>query len=164
MPVINCPYPQCSYATDDITEALAATMLTIHASGAHPPTGSVATSSNSTVQCKEDKVKRPSVGLAGTTYDWTYFTTRWAEYKSATGITGNKLVLQLLECCEEDLRKDITRAAGGSLASKTENEVLEAIKRLAIREENVMVARYELHSMTQDHSETIRSYDARIRG
>ena len=48
-------------------------------------------------------------------------------------------MIQLLECCDENLRKDITRNAGGSLANKTMDQVLEAIKKLAVREENAMV-------------------------
>ena len=39
-----------------------------------------------------------------------------------------------------------------------------AIKRLAVREENTMVARVQLHNMRQDRDETIRSFDARLRG
>ena len=44
--------------------------------------------------------------------------------------------MQLLECCSEPLRKDLTRAAGGTLTNKTEAQVLAAIKTLAVREEN----------------------------
>ena len=38
-----------------------------------------------------------------------------------------KLIIQLLECCEEILRRDLTRAQGGSLTTKTEEIVLAAI-------------------------------------
>ena len=41
---------------------------------------------------------------------------------------------------------------------------MEAIKKLAVREENTMVARVQLHNMRQDHDETIRSFGARLRG
>ena len=75
-----------------------------------------------------------------------------------------KTVLQLLECCKENLRKDITRNAGGSLANKTEDQVLEAIKKFAVGEENAMVARVQVSDMRQDRDETIRSFGARLRG
>ena len=87
-----------------------------------------------------------------------------ARYKAATRITGRELVLQLLECCDEELRKDLTRTAGGSLADRTEAEVLAAIKQLAVREENVLLARVELYNMRQDAGEEIRIFGARIRG
>ena len=72
-------------------------------------------------------------------------------------------MVQLLECCDEQLRKYLTQNAGGSLSNKPEQEVLKAIKRLAVREENCMVARVQLHNMCQDHDETIRSFGAHIR-
>ena len=70
----------------------------------------------------------------------------------------------LLECCEEQLRKDLTRNAGGSLTNKSVDKVMAAIKKLAIREENTMVARVQLHNMRQDRDEKIRSFGARLRG
>ena len=79
-------------------------------------------------------------------------------------MTGTDLVMQLLECCEDDLRKDLTRTAGGSLAKKTEAQVLAAIKVLAVRQENVMVARVALNQMRQDHNEPVRTFAARVKG
>ena len=87
-----------------------------------------------------------------------------ARYKAATRITGRELVLQLLECCDEEMRKDLTRTAGGSLADRTEAEVLAAIKQLGVRGENVLLARVELYNMRQDAGEEIRIFGARICG
>ena len=39
-----------------------------------------------------------------------------------------------------------------------------AIKKLAIRQENTMVARVTLHNMKQDRGEPVRAYGARLRG
>ena len=58
----------------------------------------------------------------------------------------------------------MTRSAGGSLCNKPEEEVLTLVRHLAVREENVMVARTTLHDMKQDGDETIRSFGARIKG
>ena len=93
MPVINCPYPDCTYATGDITEALASTMLTIHASGAH----SVNTATTTT-PCRIERVKRPIISAAGTSEDWTYFQARWEEYTTATRITGREKVQIINDC------------------------------------------------------------------
>ena len=73
-------------------------------------------------------------------------------------------VIQLLECCNEHLQKDLTRAAGGSLTNKPEADILAAIWALAIMEENPMVARVALHGMCQDNNEPIRSFSAWIQG
>ena len=162
MPVIDCPYPDCGYQTQEGTEALAVVLLQMHANAAHPVPSSTGTTTAASV--KADKVSRPKVSIGGSSEDWSYFCTRWQDYKEATKVSGKDLVIQLLECCDEDLRKDLTRSAGGSLTSKSENDVLEAMRKLAVKEENVMVARVTLFEMKQDRDEPIRSFDARVRG
>ena len=82
----------------------------------------------------------------------------------ATKITGRDKVVQLLVCCDDQLKKDLTRFTGGGLTDKSEAEVLEAIKRLAVRQENTMVARATLHNMRQDSDKTVISFGARLRG
>ena len=154
MPAIKCPITSCSYKTpDDSTAELAVVLLQLHGK-----------EHDSAPTINPGKVKRPSVSIGGTTEEWLYFTARWAEYKAATHITGTESTLQLLECCDDPLRRDLTRANGGSLTSQPEEEVLEAIRKLAIREENVMVLRVELANMQQDRDEPIRNFAARLRG
>ena len=86
---------------------------------------------------KPEKVKRPIISAAGKSEDYAYLLQRWEEYKKACNLQGSDVVFQLLECCDEPLRKDLTRLHG-SLANKPEKEVLEKIKTLAIRKENIM--------------------------
>ncbi len=101
---------------------------------------------------KFEKVRRPTISTAGSSEEWAYFLSRWSDNASTTNITGRDKMVQLLECCEEPLRKDLTRSAGGSLTDK------------AVREENTMVARVTLHNMRQDCEEPVRSYGTRLRG
>ena len=82
----------------------------------------------------------------------------------ATRLEGTDRVIQLLECCDDQLRKDLTKNAGGTLTDMTEEEVFTAMKRLAIREKNTMVARVTLHNMRQDRDEPVRAFGARLRG
>ena len=103
------------------------------------------------------KVKRPSITSAGTTEDWQYFKSRWSDYVKATKLDK---IIQLLECCDEQLRKDLTRDAGGTLTGMTRPSV----RSLAVREENTMVARVTLHNMRQDRDEPVRTYGASLRG
>ena len=79
-----------------------------------------------------------------------------------TNISSGQVVIELLECCDEPLRKDLMRTYV-SLTNKTQTEVLKAIKCLAVREENKMVARVSLHNMRQDHDEAIRLFAAHLR-
>ena len=159
MPVVQCPIPTCEFETADLDAAIVAALLTTHAlvHTTGPP--------SATQSCnKVEKVRRPTISSAGTSEDWSYFLSRWKDYVEATKIKDKELVIQLLECCEETLRRDLTRSAGGSLADKSENEVLTAIRTLAVREENTMVARVTLNNMTQDRDESVRSFGARLRG
>ena len=156
MPQISCPITGCDYKTEDVDPTVAVALINLHATQHAVPAA--------TSPAKLEKVKRPTVSSAGSSEDWAYFTSRWDDYVDATKVTGKDKVVQLLECCDEDLRKDLTRNAGGSLTSQSEENVLAAIKRLAVREENSMVARVHLHNMQQDRDETIRSFGARIRG
>ncbi len=159
MPVVQCPIEGCEYETPDVDPVVAAALITAH-STSHQAPWTRASSQPARVK----KVKRPSISPAGTTEDWHYFMTRWADYVKATKLEGTDKVIQLLECCDEQLRKDLTRNAGGSLAGMTEDEVFEAIKTLAIREENTMVARVALHNMRPERDEPIRAFGARLRG
>lgn len=76
---------------------------------------------------KPDKVRRPEMTSDGTTENWTYFLTRWRAYVRATKLTGEDLVIQLLECCDEKLR---SRNTGGVtvLEEMAENEILAALR------------------------------------
>ena len=74
-----------------------------------------------------EKVKRPVISTAGTSEEWSYFESRWSDYVDATKITGHDKVVQILECCDEPLRKDLARSAVGSLINKTADAVLVTI-------------------------------------
>ena len=157
---VECPIEDCDYtATHAEPEAaVVAAMLSVHA------TVHVAVPRALGANTKMEKLKRPSVALAGTGEAWSYFITRWGEYKTGTKLVGPDIVVQLLECCEEELRKDLSRTAGKSLMSSDEKDVLTAMKAFAIRAENTMVARVALSNMRQGHEEPIRSFYARIKG
>ncbi|CAC5402327.1 unnamed protein product [Mytilus coruscus] len=62
-------------------------------------------------------------------------------------------VISTAECCDEQLRTDLTQSARGGLTNKHEQEVLATIKKLAVRQENTMLARVTLHNMRQDRDE-----------
>lgn len=154
----GCPIEGCDYVATHTEAAVVAAMLSIHA------TVHAAVPREPSTNAKVEKLKRPTIGLAGTREAWSYFLTRWGEYKVGTKLSGSDVVTQLLECCEEELRKDLTRAAGRSLADSSEEDVLAAMKALAVRAENTMVARVALSNMRQGHEEPIRSFHARIKG
>ena len=76
---------------------------------------------------KAEKVKRPSVTSSGTSEEWLYFLLRWKDYVEATKIKDKELIIQLLECCNDTLHRDLTWAAVRSLTNEIEDSVLKAI-------------------------------------
>ena len=161
MAPIQCSAPGCDHTfPDTLSDGILGQLLELHARTAHPPTAAPQVTAPST---KAEKVRRPTITTSGTSEDWVYFCQRWDEYKVATKLTGTDILFQLLECCEESLRKDINRTYG-TLTGQTEEDALKSIKVLAVRPENIMVARVQLQNIQQDRDEPVRSYCARLRG
>ena len=156
----ECPAPDCDHSFGLITGNALAQLIELHARTAHPVPANAAPQP---AAAKAEKVRRPVIGLQGTQEDWSYFQNRWAEYKAATKIAGDEVVSQLLETCEEPLRKDLHRCYG-RLDRETEVNVLKYMKILAIRPENIMVARVKLQNLHQERDESVRSFVARLRG
>ena len=155
MTVVSCPL--CDYETDNVSDTVTAVLLSTHAISHQP--GATAPSAN-----VERKGDAPVISSAGTSEDWNHFLSGWNDYVEATNVTGKYEVLQLLECCDEELRRDVTRMAGGSLTNKTAEEALAAIRTLAVMEQSPMVARAALYAMHQDRDEPVRTFAARARG
>ena len=156
MAAVRCPYPDCTYSTPaDLDPAVTAVVLSTHAM-----------SHSRASKAKPAPVKRPEISSGGTTENWSYFTTRWKAYSGAVQLSAQDTTIQLLECCDAKLRRDITRNAVGPvrLEDMTEENLLKAIRALAVREENPKVARVALSRMTQDRGEPVRAFAARLRG
>ena len=162
MAPIRCSAPNCETTfQEDLDPAILIRLLDIHKETAHPRPADAAT--QNTANNKPPKVSRPCIDTNGSSEDWQYFLTRWDEYKLATNLNENDAIFQLLECCSELLRKDIIRSFG-TLTDKNEIEALECIKKLAVKPENILVARVQLLNLRQDRDETVRAYCARLRG
>ena len=161
MAPIVCPAPGCTEAFDEtLSQDNLSILLSIHARTAH---AAPAPPQAQPPRIKAEQVKRPTIVASGTSEEWSYFTQRWTIYKEATRLDGADLIYQLLETCDEPLRKDLTRTYG-LLTHETEDTVLGHIRSLAVRKENIMVARVQLQQMRQDRDEPVRSYCARLRG
>ena len=164
MPRYKCPYPECTYETDEAEGQLAATLLSIHSAGAHNHTQVGGGATNATSQSQNRESPTPNSVRSGLERGMVVLRNPMGGLRGSPENYRERQSNTVLECCDEPLRKDLTRNAGGSLTNKSVEEVMAAIKRLAVREENTMVARVQLHNMHQDRDETIRSFGARLRG
>ena len=88
------------------------------------------------VQACVKKAKPPSMSLPKVARDimddqWASFVNEWESFKNTTDLPGDSVNRYILSCCEEDLRTSVLRAEP-RVVSKTEEEVLAAIKKLAV--------------------------------
>lgn len=115
-----------------------------------------------------EKPKRPLLTAGLNQEMWLYFLTRWERYKKLTGLdnfaNASDTVAHLLECCDEDLALNLHRNVGPNIALKPELDVLKEIKALAIKEENILISRLNMRSMTQNHDEEVNHFAARLKG
>ena len=82
MPDIKCPIPGCDYTTGDVEAQIVVQLLQLHQV-------SHCTKPAATAQpnMKIEKVKRPTISTGGSSEEWSYFLTRWEEYKAATKVS-----------------------------------------------------------------------------
>ena len=67
----------------------------------------------------------------------------------------------MTNCCSEELVRDLFRSLGSSMDTKTEQELVNEMKRLAVPHQSNLV---NLRSLSEDRDKRIRSYVSRIRG
>ena len=135
---ISCPFPNCDFIIQAGTPPdCCSTLLKIHL-----------TYHESTISHnKAEKIKRPAIASNATAEDWRYFTARWQLYKNATKLTGEDINIQLLECLDEHLRKNLNRVHSSTVMDMTESKLMSSIKTLAVIDESVLVCRYKLHNL-----------------
>ena len=158
MASLKCPIPECTFEIgNDVQSDCKGAMLQLHL--VHHQT-----LLTDLTAAKPEKLKRPTITTDNSTDDWHYFLSRWNTYKSATKLSGKDISGQLLECCEESLRKNLTRVHKTALHSMDESQLLQSIKALSVIEETTLVSRFKLHNLKQDIDETIKNFVARIKG
>ena len=162
MTTLQCEFSGCSWVSDKAELELCIRLLEIHVKAKHTEPKSSVKPTNHSV--RPEKAKRPELSAEVSDEDWAYFLSRWAEYKKATGLEGEETVLQLMECCSEQLRREHHRTfPKGGTEAPTETTRLEELRQLAVRKKNRAVNRVKLGTMKQDKGEPVRKFTGRIR-
>ena len=157
MSIIKCPISDCNFKVyDETLDDCKAIILQLHLN--------VHQSALKSATTKPARIEQPKLLKESSTEDWSFFLSRWATYKSATKLTGDDINIQLTNCCEENLQKDLHRVYNDTTKTMNEENLLQAIKKLAVIDENALVSRYKLHNLKQNVDEPITSYAARIKG
>ena len=157
---LKCSWPECEYETGDIeAEAVAVQILSIH-NEVHKAQPIPLQPANGT----KEKIRRPTITSNSTMELWNFFLSRWNRYKKILHDDAENITVQLLECVDEELLFDLHRNYADNLDEMPEKQLLESIKRLAVKSENTLISRVNMRKMTQDHQEDVRHYVARLRG
>ena len=153
MPIIQCHIPECTFATPDVDNAVAAVILSHHLSADHP------------VPARKKAPTIPQPKVTGNIYEdqWDSFKREWAVYKGTVEIPAGQLPVYLLACCSQELKASVEKA-DPTITTQPEAAVLTAIKRHAVVSVAVSVLRTELLTMKQDHGETVLSFSSRALG
>ena len=157
---VSCEFSGCAYKTPEGELAVIVELLKLHCSAKHR---TVESQPNVKPQVKAEKAKRPEISVEMTDEDWAYFVSRWCSYKKAASLEGEDIVIQLMECCTEELRKDHFRNYPSFSTADSEENVLKQIRQVAVRVKNRAVNIYKLHTLHQDMGEPIRRYAGRIK-
>ena len=110
-----------------------------------------------------EKLSRPVAMLDMSETQWREFMREWARYKRSTEISGQLLLDQLHGCCSAPLRLDMASEVGDELDNMQEDQLLMTMKKMAVKETNLMVHRNELRSMLQGETERYRNYVTRLK-
>lgn len=110
------------------------------------------------------KLDPPKLDLSCNSDQWSAFTRQWEMYKAGMIISPGQASTALFYCCSDDLRTDVMRDLRGDVVGMAESDLMAAIKRLAVREESVLVHRIRLSKMVQPPGTSIRIFLASLRG
>ena len=161
---IPCEFDDCAWKSVLCDAATGAKFLEAHIKGKHSQVEDKHTPSAPSSKSRKERARRPEIRSEETEEDWAYILKRWSQYKTQCELTGTDVILQLLECCSEQLRRDHHRQYPATdITTAQESEVLGQLHKLAVRQQNKMVARVKLSSLTQDKGEGVRRFAGRVR-
>ena len=157
---LDCEWSDCTWVSKEATVETCLRLLEIHVAANH----STAAVRSSHASAKPEKARRPEIASEMSDEDWAYFVSRWQDYKKATALKGDEVVIQLMECCCEQLRRDHHRTYPKTgVGTATEAGRLAELKQLSVRQKNRMVNRVKLGTLKQDKGEPVRKFAGRCR-
>ena len=159
MVVIQCSVPNCTFTTDDVSEALAIALLSNHNLAHCNLAPTVADAAPAPTAPRGPKLERPKVDVGVTIEEWNVFTRRWEVFKSGSGIDDASAPSQLFQCARTELGDSLLKA-NPNAASETLTQLLAAMRSLAVIPVATCVLRTELLQLRQEHDEPFRTFTA----
>ena len=109
--LIDCPLNDCQYKTNLLRgEDAMMHLMEMHMAANHPVNGGGGSAPKATGR---EKVKRPALALDIIEDDWSYWLSRWDDYKVSTVLKTTEVMVEVRECLEESLRRERHRRHPG---------------------------------------------------
>ena len=154
MVVVECPAPNCTYATPDLPAEAIAPLLNLHA---------LTHSSPQIHASRGPRLNRPTIDVGVDEETWNAFVRRWETFKLGSDISDAAAPTQLFQCTSDALG-DLLLKSDPKLTTRPMKDVLKAMRSLAVIPIARGVTRAELLKMNQSNDEPIRTFSARVRG
>ena len=138
-----CPVPDYDYRTPNTlpTYEMVYKNLDLHTRYGHPkvqqPSATPQAGGGAGGGPKQDKLPRPTIGEGASQSDWMYFKNGWDRYKRYTHLEGQTAVDQLWACASDELTRSVYDS--GVSDDCTEADLLQSMRKLAVRAQNTLV-------------------------
>ena len=153
MVVVCCSVTGCTYRTADEEPSIVTVLLQLH----------LTEHSSSSSKISAPKLERPQVDTGVNQEAWNAFVLRWEAYKAGSHISDEDASIQLFQCAGQNLTNVLLRS-NRRITAQHVDEVLSAMRTLAVIPVARGVTRAELLRMNQANDESFRLFAARVRG
>lgn len=152
MVIVKCPDINCSYKTADEEPPVVAALLNIHA-----------LSHSQATAPPQPKLDRPHIDVGIEEETWNNFIRRWKAFRTGSYLTETSASTHLFQCASETLG-DLILKSDPHIQSKSENDILDAMRSFAVIPVAKGVIRSELMQLQQAPDEQFRTFAARVKG
>ena len=162
MTIITCPIEGCEWKSQDLPDSFVGVLteqLQMHNKSVHQTEANTAQARPHVL-----KIDPPKLNVGASPEHWESFTRQWVMYKTGTNIPNNQTTIALFHCCNEALKQDLMRDIQSDITLMSEEDLLKDMRRLAVKEESILVHRMKLGKMVQAPGMGIRTYLANLRG
>ena len=109
------------------------------------------------------ELTRPSIDVGVSLEAGNVFTSRWQMFRQGSGINKVSATAQLFQCASQSLGDSLLKS-DAKIVSKPLQELLSALRRLAVIPVATGVLQSDLVQMRQLRDEPFRAFTARVRG
>ena len=159
MVVVSCTIDTCEFKTQVVGDQTGSILLSHYIATEHSNANQV----SSNIQDRAQRPQRPIITTELTPQQWSNIIRYWKIYKKEARLNTTNIITQLITCCDEELRNQLFNAHS-EIEEKEEEEVIKAIRELAVKSESVIVAQVNHVKCRQGRDEPVRKWFSRLKG